>query len=252
MNDLNGQIRIDARKYAVCFSHAIDISIPIRGTGEGVLAFGAGHPQISALEVGSYVGDVRRGGSCNCSTVSITPHCHGTHTESMGHITSEPIFVTEVLPATFFVAQLITIMPQLTPGADRIITREAVQRAFSLSMSSNALIIRTLPNSDKKLSMNYTGTNPPYLDFAAAVFIAEKGIQHLLVDTPSLDREDDGGKLAAHRSFWSKGRERCTVTELVYIREEIVDGFYLLDLQVAPILSDAAPSRPMLFPIELA
>ena len=167
----------------------------------------------------------------------------------MGHITTEPIYVTEVLKHTIFLAQVISVTPQLVDNGDQVITAESVRRVLSSARPSQAIVIRTLPNTDAKLSTNYSGTNPPYLEPAAASFIAEQGIEHLLIDTPSLDREDDGGKLNAHRAFWSKGREHCTVTELIYVRNSIPDGYYLLDLQVAPILSDAAPSRPLLFPI---
>jgi hypothetical protein len=40
-----------------------------------------------------------------------------------------------------------------------------------------------------------------------------------------------------------------TVTELIYAPDPIPDGHYLLNLQVAPLLADAAPSRPVLYPV---
>jgi len=41
-----------------------------------------------------------------------------------------------------------------------------------------------------------------------------------------------------------------TVTEMIYVPDDLPDGRYVLDLQIAPFVSDAAPSRPILFPIE--
>ena len=45
-----------------------------------------------------------------------------------------------------------------------------------------AIIIRTIPNSEDKKSKNYSNTNPPYLEEAAAVFIREKGIINILLN----------------------------------------------------------------------
>ena len=66
-----------------------------------------------------------------------------------------------------------------------------------------ALVIRTLPNSASKLSKKYSHTNPPFLAEDAAGFICESGIQHLLIDLPSVDKEKDEGKLLAHKAFWN-------------------------------------------------
>ena len=77
-------------------------------------------------------------------------------------------------------------------------------------------------------------------------------ITHLLTDLPSVDREDDGGTLSAHKTWWNVdgniGSE-ATITELIYVGRHVKDSKYLLQIQVAPIESDAAPSRPLIFPI---
>ena len=81
----------------------------------------------------------------------------------------------------------------------------------------------------------------------------EKGVEHLLIDLPSVDKEKDGGMLVSHRAFWDfkgKIRANATITELIYVNNRIIDGTYLLNLQVAPFENDASPSRPLLFKIE--
>jgi hypothetical protein len=35
------------------------------------------------------------------------------------------------------------------------------------------------------------------------LFLHESGIQHLLIDLPSVDKEKDEGKLLAHKAFWN-------------------------------------------------
>ena len=90
-------------------------------------------------------------------------------------------------------------------------------------------------------------------------YISELNVKHLLVDMPSIDRIYDEGKLSNHRIFWNveqgsfetnkKSRINNTVTELIFVSNEIEDGEYLLNLQIAPFAADASPSRPILFRI---
>jgi kynurenine formamidase len=115
-----------------------------------------------------------------------------------------------------------------------------------------ALIIRTLPNTKDKRSKNYSDTNPPYLDLSVIELIESFGIQHLLVDMPSVDRESDEGKLAFHHAFWNvpENPNDKTITELIYVNDEITDGLYILEMQMAPFENDASPSRPVLYKIQ--
>lgn len=116
-----------------------------------------------------------------------------------------------------------------------------------------ALVIRTLPNLSEKKSKQYSHSNPPYLSEAAALFLSQKGIEHLLVDLPSVDKEKDEGALAAHHAFWNtsgKIRMQATITEFIYVPNAIKDGTYFLNLMIAPFENDASPSKPVLYAIE--
>jgi len=108
-----------------------------------------------------------------------------------------------------------------------------------------------------KLTAQYGEANiPPYFTADAMEYIVACGFRHLLVDMPSIDRLFDDGKLANHRIFWNveaesrevnaKTRINSTITEMIYVPNEIEDGEYLLNLQIAPFESDCAPSRPIL------
>src|SRR5690606_17094599 len=103
------------------------------------------------------------------------------------------------------------------------------------------------PNDGHKLHTNYSGANPPYLDHAAVEYLVECGVEHLLLDLPSVDREEDGGKLLAHKAFWkypdtvAAGRQSCTITELIFVDAAIKDGLYLLNLQIASFELDVSP-----------
>ena len=83
--------------------------------------------------------------------------------------------------------------------------------------------------------------------------MVSKGIKHLLIDLPSIDREKDGGELLGHNAFWNTSgqlRMDATITEFIFVPNSVEDGTYFLNLQVAPFENDATPSKPVLYKIE--
>jgi kynurenine formamidase len=154
----------------------------------------------------------------------------------------------------FFLAKLISVQPE-SVGTDFVISKQQIENALNGNFPE-AIIIRTLPNNSDKLSKKYSKTNPPYLLEEAAVFIREAGIQHLLIDLPSVDREEDGGKLLAHKAFWNvkntndlneDARINSTITELIFVPNDIKDGNYLMNIQIGSFENDASPSKPVLY-----
>ena len=89
------------------------------------------------------------------------------------------------------------------------------------------------------------------------LYLNERGVEHLILDLPSLDRLNDDGLLTCHHEFWQvdEGAHQLnctslvnkTITEMAYINNNIIDGFYFLNLQTPAFVNDAAPSRPLLF-----
>ena len=74
--------------------------------------------------------------------------------------------------------------------------------------------------------------------------IVEAGIEHLMIDTPSIDREEDEGKLEGHHIFWNypeNPRYHCSISELIYVPNELNDGVYWLNLVISNFENDAAP-----------
>ena len=231
-----------------------DLSIPLAFDAPQPTFFGAAPAAAAVVAAGSFVGDVQRGGSCNCSTHTLTPHCNGTHTECVGHVTAERLSVRDLSGEHFSPALLVSVGPM------PVITRAALAAAVAPHQLSDyrALVLRTLPNGREKLARDYDRTPAACFDADAMHWIVANGINTLVVDLPSLDRHDDA-QLTAHRIFWGlppggtsaaqATRPTATVTELAYIDDEIADGPYLLNLQVAPFVADAAPSRPILLPL---
>lgn len=232
-------------------SKPIDISIPLRGEASNVNAWYVNHPKIEPHTDGDFVGKVSEGASTNFNNIWFNPHAHGTHTECVGHITEEFHSVNKNLKQYFFKAEVITLAPEKYQD-DFVISRKQLQYALG-NKKREALVIRTLPNMKDKLTKQYSHTNAPYLLEEAVEYLVEKGIEHLLIDLPSVDKEKDGGALLAHNAFWCTSgtvRKQATITEFIYVPNTVKDGKYFLNLQVAPFENDASPSRPVLYKIE--
>lgn len=231
--------------------------------------FGANPAQSAPLAAGGFVGDVSAGGSCNASMLSLTPHCHGTHTEGVGHIAAARVDVIDLIPPRPLRALLVSLPERrasevpdaLAPASapeDRVLARVDLEAALEGATRAEALVIRTLPNPPGKAVAHYTDSaDYAYLTLDAMAAIVGRGFRHLLIDTPSLDRLDDHGHLAVHRAFWGMppgGRDPAeatradaTVTEMIYVPPDVTDGTYRLLIQPAPFSGDATPSNPLLF-----
>jgi arylformamidase len=233
-------MKVTVGKYTADMSKGIDISIPVTFDKKQLSAFGGGPALKKAYKAGKFIGDVGKGGSCNCAVYTFSPHLNGTHTECIGHLTKQKIAVHEVLKESLIPATVITVKP----GRDGQIAKFPLGNKEFLG----ALVVRTLPNGKDKKIRNYKSA--PYFSLDAMWHIAKSGVRHLLVDFPSVDKMDDGGALMNHRIFWDKKNSDKTITELVYVPNSVKDGSYLLNLQVSAFDGDAAPSRPVLYKVK--
>ena len=261
----------DGQHYSFQTEKGMDLSISLNPNGPQ--AWYVEPMRIEPVRTEQFLGSVAEGGAVNFRDVYFNPHGHGTHTENVGHIIDTDFPVVRSIGSSHYLAKLITVelrrkdasqgvsqgasqdLPQdlsqnLETGAsqgDWVVSEESLA---GLDLNVEALIIRTKPNDHSKTNRQYSGTNFPYLTLGAMQRIVDAGVQHLLIDLPSVDREEDDGALAAHHLFWNVPSEpnfQKTITELIYVPNEIADGSYVLNLQVSNFANDAAPSRPMLF-----
>lgn len=243
--------------FQINLSKPIDISIPLSNTDQNPIAWYIEKPEIEPVKFGDWIGKVSEGSSTNFNNIFFNPHGHGTHTECLGHITREFYSINQCLKQFFFTAKLISITPEKI-NDDLVITKTQIEKALN-DATPQAIVIRTLPNLDFKKHKNYSKTNPAYLSEEAAIYIKEVGIEHLLIDLPSVDREEDEGKLLAHKAFWNvtnvnnlndDARINCTITEMIFVENDVLNGDYILNLQIASFENDASPSKPTLYKIE--
>ena len=235
------------------------------------------------MQSGSFIGSIASGGPVNAEILEIIPHCQGTHTESVAHVTAgsasayatagggaglnEQIGITNTsLLSAVLISLPATAVEQTKEryhlGAlseEPLLTCAALQQDEQLQQwlqHADAVIIRSLPNPVSKRNRNYE-VLPwyPVLSEAAIAYLSALRLSHLLIDTPSLDRADDGGRVYNHKTWWgvqtdgSIDHPQRLLTEMIYAPDDIADGLYLLDMQIAPLVSDAVPSRPVIYPL---
>ena len=269
---MKAKFQINNSEYEIDTQQGIDISIPLIFNGEQPNIYDVSKASAKAFESGEFVGDTRRGGSCNFEEYKLITHCNGTHTECVGHISDERIYVNETLCEELIPSVLITLSPvnanetgdNYSPHKvkeDRLITKKSIEDALkNCNMDFICgLIIRTLPNDDSKKSRRYEKNPPPFFSIEGMRLVKDLNVKHLLVDIPSVDRARDSGRLTAHHIYWDvtqgshsvdkKNHSLKTITEMIYVPDSVNDGIYLLNLQIAPFTADASPSRPVLFKI---
>ena len=261
---MNARILLSRGAVSVDLSRPVSLAIPMNFSEGGLSHFGAPPATSRPLSVPGFSGAVATGASCNCSTLTITPHCNGTHTECVGHLTRESLDAHEVIPAGLIPALVLSIeavdasatqesTEPFPRAGDRLVTARSIEQAWlsNRRLEPRALVVRTSGSISNA---------PPYFSREAAVLLVERGIEHLVVDLPSVDRARDEGRLTVHRVFFGlphdsrelaeSTRARCTITELAQVPEEVPDGWYLLELQAPALGGDAVPSRPLLYALQ--
>lgn len=264
--------KVRGHEYHVHVNNYHDLSIPLKFNGEQPNMYNVEEAVSQAYQKDDFIGDTRRGGACNFERISMIPHCNGTHTECIGHLTHKRFSIQEQLLDSFIPATLISVEPvkaidhadsyePVKNPEDVFITRQQLENALGLYQEGfqKALLIRTLPNDQSKKERRYSSENPAFFSVEAIAYLSEIGVDHLLVDLPSVDRTFDEGKLSAHHIFWNMehgshetgtvSKVHRTITEMIFVPDEIKDGNYLLNLQIAPFVSDASPSRPLIYPL---
>ena len=150
------EISVDGRRWRGA-SAGVDLAIQLDFHGAQPRFF-AGAPASSApLEAGSFNGEVRRGASCNCSIHTFAPHCHGTHTECVGHLTEDGHSLADHPPEPVRLALLLTVPPDTREISSAVLTI-AAERWEGLPWT--ALVVRTMPNDSHKRHRHYEGPAP--------------------------------------------------------------------------------------------
>jgi kynurenine formamidase len=253
---VKAQIDWNGSLLTVDFSQGRSLAIDLQPGGPHPSFFSDSAARVRPLARDGFVGDMTRGGSCNAQVIEFSPHSHGTHTECIGHISPDHASVTGTIDQQPTLMQLITVPGELLDNG-RLIPAGVL--AGIDRFDGKALAVRTMPNELSKQWRNYD-ESPVYPVFSpdAMSLLSNSPLLHLLIDTPSLDNSDNT-ELENHAIWWGMDGSTTrgvpnpgirSITEMIFVADEIADGEYWLDLQLPPLISDAVPSRPMVFPVK--
>ena len=147
----NAQINWGDRSLNIDLTSPIDISISIKDSRveKSASAWYVNGPRFEPVRGEGFVGKVSEGGPVNFTDVYFNPHGHGTHTECLGHITFEAESVDRQLrrePLAPLLPCLVHTVEPVEVGGDRVVLKEHLP---DLSELPTALVLRTIPNSDK-------------------------------------------------------------------------------------------------------
>ncbi len=262
-------LHIAGKAWRVDTDAPVELAIPLDFSGEQPRAFSLPPAGAETVEAGGFVGDTRRGGAVNCETVTVTPHGNTTHTEGVGHISQERIFVGDVEVAPLVPAVVLCVGTRRLGDVDEqyrgefdeddeVICRAELEKVLAATGVNDAFLQAVIiAVDDERVGgvVDYSGTNPPYLTDEAVGWLREVGCDHLLVELPSVDRESDGGTVPNHHQFFDvtqgetpgeESRQR-TITEMIQVPRHLEDGPVALSLRFARFRSDAAASRPVVY-----
>lgn len=251
MDTIDLNIRFQNTTFRARMDHPVSLNLPIERDGSGVNAYFIPDAQFRPFCIGSFIGSVHEGGACNCEVIEFCAHGNGTHTETVAHVSKEIHPPHLAVKHPLMLCRIVSLVPEKLEG-DLIITLDCLPQGFFDHLPL-ALVVRTHISQEKHRNLRFSGTNPCYFDARVCQKLADSGVKHLLFDQPSVDREEDGGLLAAHKAFfYAQGEPQYdrSITELIEVPEHVNDGFYLLNLMVSAFASDAAPSCPIVYPLE--
>ena len=251
-------LRIELEHHQHLWSAAgppVDLSVPINPINGLPRAWYKGPATAEPVRSHGWIGSVAEGGAVNFRDITFNPHAHGTHTETREHIHDafQPIDARARSGKLPFIlpAFLLNCFPE-SRGDDWVVPIDAL-KAHEPALNTLRPLAMVLRCSTGDVLRDWSDSNPPYLQVGFAEHLCRLGIEHLLLDLPSVDKEVDGGELRAHNAFFGPAthpRSNATISELLCVPEGVQEGPGLLAMQVAPFVNDAAPSRPVWFAAE--
>ena len=90
------KISTNNENFKVDFNRPIDLSLTSK-VKNSFKAWYVDEIKINTIKSEGFIGSVKEGGSVNFRELLINPHGNMTHTESVGHISLDNIYVNEIL-----------------------------------------------------------------------------------------------------------------------------------------------------------
>lgn len=217
-------------------------------------AFYINQPKSETVEFpGLFIGDIERGGSCNVDYLTFCPH-NITHLETSAHILSlesNPPMVSDISQDKLMgLAYLIDLSDKNWDDNDLIQLEDIQATLEALKYPVNMVIIKTHASLLEE-SYDFSGKNFLAVSEEAAKYLNKyqknQSVLHaLILDLPSIDPENDEGKLLAHRAWFGipkmgvnhSDQQKKALVELAYFKEN-EQGYYYVNITPAKLKTNA-------------
>jgi len=204
---------------------------------------------ISPVEGEGFIGDMTQGGTCNVDLLTFTPH-NITHLETSAHILAEGGKFVSDIPQLNLTG--ICYLADLSHNTGDITLNDIKEVLDRIKLPISHLAIKTRASL---LNTNYDFSGKDFLSITpeAAKEISRfqlngEKVSILLLDLPSADPENDGGKLLTHRAFFEIPRKvheftdktSKAIVELAHFGD-LEEGYYYCVLSPPRIRTNAVP-----------
>jgi hypothetical protein len=262
MSALQFHVSLGSRHYALAPPRSLAPNLTFDGAAPRWFDAPAAHSW--PHRVGEFSGTVLTGASCNCRNIQLLPHGNGTHSEGVGHLTYDEANVIDVLPKLPMPAVLLRLAALRAGDChetadyapepnDWLVTQQICAAAWPQAPAPRpSVAVLALEPCETAV--------PPYLTRECTQWLVDRGIEHLIVELPSIDRLRDAGRLTAHRIFFGlpayaatapaprhsdARRPQATVTELAQIPRELTTRSGFVQWLAPAMLGDAVPTQPL-------
>lgn len=212
----------------------------------------------------AFIGDVTKGGSCNVNILNFSPHGI-THVESSAHILEQnqnAKTIEKIAPNKLIgIVYLIDLTSQLFPNTKLILKDIIETKLKSIDLPVSMIALKTF-SSELSPFHDFSGKDFLALSPSAAELLHdfrnnnENLLSCLILDLPSTDPEQDGGRLIAHRKFFgiplegykSDDIEGRLIIELAYFNK-VKEGYYYCVIAPPKFQTDAMATDVLFFPL---
>jgi hypothetical protein len=144
---------VGGRELRLDLARPVSLAIDLNFSPNQPRHFGAPAATTRPFAVPGFSGSVEQGASCNCHTLTLIPHCNGTHTECVGHLTREPMDAHRVVPLGLTSALLVSLEPAnartsgestepIPQSTDLLITRQALESRWAATIPASGALFQ--------------------------------------------------------------------------------------------------------------
>ena len=153
---MNIEFENEGHRYRSDLGSGVSLARPIQFLDSQPNPWNVSVPTKTPVTTDDFTGSTSAGGACNVDQLSLIPHCHGTHTETIGHIVNGDHFISDLAIPTVIPTVVVSVSPVAADSisdtylpafgkSDQVITAERLKQEIKkwAGFAAQALVVRT-------------------------------------------------------------------------------------------------------------